>query len=104
MQQKFFTSILLTFVLLVISPLSHAVLQDEIQVYDDEINDKGEFSLELHLNTTPNGVRDSSYPGEIMNQGNTRLTPGYASAADYRSCQLGRSTKSCHRERCPQPC
>jgi len=78
MQQKFLTSILLAFFLLIISPLSHAVLQDEIQVYDDEINDKGEFSLELHLNTTPNGVRDSSYPGEIMNQGNTRLTPELA--------------------------
>jgi len=34
---------------------AQAALQDEIQVYDDEINAKGEYSLELHLNTTPNG-------------------------------------------------
>ena len=35
--------------------IAYAYLQDEIQVYDDEINAKGEYSLELHLNTTPRG-------------------------------------------------
>jgi hypothetical protein len=55
-----------------------AVLQDEIQVYDDEINSKGEQSLELHLNNTPRGVQTPSYPGEVMNNNNTRITPEYA--------------------------
>jgi len=57
---------------------SHAVLQDEIQVYDDEINAKGEYSLELHVNSTPSGVGAQSYPGEVMNPGNVRITPEFA--------------------------
>ena len=57
---------------------SHAVLQDEIQVYDDEINARGEYSLEMHVNTTPSGVTSPSYHGEVMNQGNTRITPEFA--------------------------
>ena len=61
-----------------ITPASYAVLQDEIQVYDDEINDKGEYSLELHVNTTPNGIKTRSYRGEVMNAGNTRITPELA--------------------------
>ena len=56
----------------------HAALQDEIQVYDDEINERGEYSLEVHFNTTPNGIKTPSYPGEVMNAGNTRLTPEFA--------------------------
>jgi len=65
--------------LLTLAPLaSHAVLQDEIQVYDDEINAKGEQSLELHINNTPNGLVTPSYPGEVMNNHNTRITPEYA--------------------------
>ena len=54
-------------------------LQDEIQVYDDEINEKGEYSLEVHFNTTPDGITTSrSYPGQVINAGNTRLTPELA--------------------------
>lgn len=64
--------------LLLVTPVTHAVLQDEIQVYDDEINDKGEYSLELHVNTTPNGITNRSYRGEVMNAGNTRVTPELA--------------------------
>ena len=58
--------------------ISMAVLQDEIQVYDDEINAKGEQSLELHLNNTPRGLQTPTYPGEVMNNNNTRITPEYA--------------------------
>ena len=53
-------------------------LQDEIQVYDDEINEKGEYSLEVHFNTTPDGLTTRSYPGQVINAGNTRLTPELA--------------------------
>ena len=59
---------------------SHAVLQDEIQVYDDEINAKGEYSLELHVNSTPSGVGAQSYPGEVMNPGNVRITPEFVTS------------------------
>lgn len=58
--------------------ISFAVLQDEIQVYDNEINAKGEASLELHVNSTPSGVTTPSYPGEVMNNNGVRVTPEFA--------------------------
>ncbi|MFC3652929.1 hypothetical protein ACFONN_15330 [Dyella humi] len=48
-----------------IAPLAHADLTDEIQVYDDSINHQGQWGLELHLNTTPDGRSIPAYPGEI---------------------------------------
>jgi len=61
-----------------ISSLSMAVLQDEIQVYDDEINAMGESSLELHVNTTPRGLQTPSYPNEVMSNNGMRITPELA--------------------------
>ena len=58
--------------------ISMAVLQDEIQVYDDEINAKGEASVELHLNSTPRGIQTPSYPGEVMSNNGVRVTPEFA--------------------------
>lgn len=37
------------------SPYARAVLQDEIQVYDDQINDPGQWGLQMHVNSTPSG-------------------------------------------------
>jgi hypothetical protein len=54
-----------------------AALQDEIQVYTDEINAPGELGLELHFNTTPRGIKTPSYPGEVMNHHGLRLTPEF---------------------------
>jgi len=45
---------------------AHAVLIDEIQVYDDAINEPGEFAVELHLNATPSGRGTPDYPREIV--------------------------------------
>jgi len=70
-------AVLVAFTLAVPS-IAYAYLQDEIQVYDDEINAKGEYSLELHLNTTPRGNQQQNYPGEIVNNNNTRVTPELA--------------------------
>ena len=58
--------------------IARSALQDEIQVYDDEINEKGEYTLEVHFNTTPDGSTTRSYPGQVINAGNTRLTPEFA--------------------------
>lgn len=69
---------LLVVALLCGSLAAHAALQDEIQVYDDEINAKGEYSLEVHLNTTPNGLKAGNYNGEVLTNGNTRITPEFA--------------------------
>ncbi len=52
-----------------------ATLQDEIQVYDDSINKKGEWGLELHFNATPSGVATQEYPGEVINAHGLRGTP-----------------------------
>ena len=55
-----------------------AALSDEIQVYTDDINDPGEFGLELHLNTTPRGRALPAYPGEAVPQHGWRLTPEFS--------------------------
>ena len=39
---------------------------DEIQVYDAEINNPGQFSLELHNNYTPIGRKQPDFPGGIV--------------------------------------
>jgi len=57
--------------------LAHASLQDEIQVYTDDINTPGEWGVELHVNTTPKGISQPTYSGEIMNHHGVRLTPEF---------------------------
>lgn len=56
----------------------HADLKDEIQVYDDGINAVGQFHLELHLNTTPDGRSRPDYGGEITPEHAIRLTPEFS--------------------------
>src|SRR5213595_2173290 len=56
----------------------HAALSDEIQVYTDDINAPGEFGLELHVNTTPNGRRTRDYPGEVTPHHGWRVTPEFS--------------------------
>lgn len=46
----------------------------EIQVYDGEINGPRKATLETHLNTTPSGLSQGSYPGQTPNQFTTHLT------------------------------
>ena len=55
-----------------------AAMQDEIQVYTDEINEPGERGIELHVNTTPKGVTTPSYPGEVINDHGWRVTPEFS--------------------------
>jgi hypothetical protein len=52
--------------------------QDEIQVYTDDINKRGEFGLEWHLNTTPQGRTAPDYPGELTNNHGFRFTPEFS--------------------------
>lgn len=46
----------------------------EIQVYEPDIDDPGQPSLELHLNYTFRGVRDPGYPGEVPPHRVARMT------------------------------
>jgi hypothetical protein len=62
----------------VASPITQAALQDEVQVYDDSINEVGEFGVELHINTTPSGSATPNYPGEVVSLHGMRLTPEFS--------------------------
>jgi hypothetical protein len=70
--------VLLVSLLVALPSLAQAILLDEIQVYDDEINAKGVSSMELHINSTPRGIQTPSYPGEITNNNGVRVTPEFA--------------------------
>lgn len=51
-----------------------AALQDEIQVYLDDLGTQGDWSLQLHVNATPSGRTTRDYPGEVVSAGGLRLT------------------------------
>ena len=55
-----------------------ASLPDEIQVYIDDVRAPGERGLELHVNTTPKGVREPEYPGAVRNHRGLRITPEFS--------------------------
>ena len=63
--------------LLLLQPQAHAI-NDEIQVYTDDINKPGEFGLELHVNTTPAGRSTPDYPGDSIPRHGLRLTPEFS--------------------------
>ena len=64
--------------LYVSAPPVHAALPDEIQVYTGDINAPGEFGLELHLNTTPSGIAEPSYPKEVTTPHGWRATAEFS--------------------------
>ena len=57
---------------------ARAALQDEIQVYLDDLTDRGEWGLQLHVNATPSGRTTAEYPGEVVSAGGLRLTAEFA--------------------------
>ena len=57
---------------------AQAAMIDEIQVYTDDINQPGEFGLELHVNTTPKGRSTPDYPGEITPRHGLRTTAEFS--------------------------
>ena len=66
------------FAALLMPVTARADLQDEIQVYTDDLNEPGEYGLELHVNTTPHGRRDPEYPGEVVPDHGLRVTPEFS--------------------------
>ena len=69
----------------VVSAPVSAAQQDEIQVYTDDINKKGEHGLEWHLNATPSGRTTPNFPREITNDHGFRFTPewSYGLSSDF---------------------
>ena len=65
---------------------AHAVVQDEIQVYTDDINKAGERGLEIHTNYTPSGL-GPSYRGEVPSNHGLRVTPelSYGLSRDWEA-------------------
>jgi len=55
-----------------------AALPDEIQVYDDSLNPRGDLGVELHVNYSIAGQTIPDYPGEITTGGATRMTPEFS--------------------------
>lgn len=53
-----------------------AAVQDEIQVYTDDIAKPGETTLDVHVNSTPSGV-GPSFPHEVTTNHATRITPEF---------------------------
>ena len=68
----FFTTTLL------LTPLTYAASSDEIQVYDDAINEVGELNVDVHVNYVANGVQASAYPREIPSNHDFRIPPEFA--------------------------
>ena len=63
--------------LVLCAPHAYAI-NDEIQVYTDDINEPGKFGLELHMNTTPAGRSTPDYPGDSIPRHGFRLTPEFS--------------------------
>jgi hypothetical protein len=62
----------------VASATAHGALQDEIQVYLDDIDRPGRPGLELHVNATPDGNPMPAYPGEVVSRHGLRMTPEFS--------------------------
>jgi len=57
---------------------SALAIQEEIQVYDDDIHPPAEYGLETHINTTPRGRKTPDYPGDVPPYRGVRLTPEFS--------------------------
>jgi hypothetical protein len=53
-------------------------IQDEIQVYTDDLDAKGESGVEIHINTTPSGRSTPDYPGDVPPYHGVRFTPEFS--------------------------
>ncbi|MDO9064825.1 MAG: hypothetical protein Q7U25_06410, partial [Sulfuricella sp.] len=51
---------------------------DEIQVYTEEMDDPGEFGLELHANYAIDGAKEPSFEGEMKAHHRLQVTPEFS--------------------------
>jgi hypothetical protein len=57
---------------------SYAASSDEIQVYDDSINEPGEIGLEVHVNFVLEGEEKPAYRGDLASHHLLRVTPEFS--------------------------
>lgn len=55
---------------------------DEIQVYTDEMNEPGEYGVELHINYVVEGAKEPAYEGESPSHHMLQLTPEFSYGID----------------------
>lgn len=55
-----------------------AASADEIQVYDQAINNIGELNVDVHINYVSSGIKTADYNGEIPAHHSFRVTPEFA--------------------------
>jgi hypothetical protein len=72
------TFVILAMIAAGLAPAPARAITDEIQVYTDDINDKGKFGLELHMNATPSGRATQDYPGDVPPRHGIRFTPEFS--------------------------
>lgn len=71
------TSVLVASVVSFISPGVIAA-PDEIQVYTEELNDPGQYGLELHLNYALKGAKQPEFDGEMQSHHRLQVTPEFS--------------------------
>jgi len=64
--------------LLAASSINALAAEDEIQVYTDEMNEVGQYGVELHVNYVPKGSTELSHSGEIPSNHRTQVTPEFS--------------------------
>jgi hypothetical protein len=72
--------VLLAVLLLAIAgaPAIVAAAPEEIQVYTNDVNDPGEFGIELHMNYAVDGSRAPAYAGQLPSHHVFQLTPEFS--------------------------
>ena len=70
--------IALLIVFAVVAPIDAAAAPEEIQVYTDDVNDPGEFALEMHVNYVLEGLRAPSYAGQLPTHHVLQMTPEFS--------------------------
>lgn len=64
--------------LMVAAPAQVAAAPEEIQVYTDDVNAPGEFSLEMHVNYVLEGPRTPGYAGQLPTNHVLQATPEFS--------------------------
>ncbi len=61
-----------------LSAVAAEAAPDEIQVYTEEMDDPGEFGLELHVNQVLRGATAPEFDGEMKSEHRLQLTPEFS--------------------------
>ncbi len=60
------------------APANVAAAPDEVQVYTDDVNEPGEFGLEIHANYVLDGFRTPAYAGQLPTHHVLQVTPEFS--------------------------